>query len=58
MQVGNNNSQITNISIQDIAEKIAQSGDKEAKNVLIKFLENNTVASIVGAGVTGLIGLL
>ncbi|CDH22559.1 hypothetical protein [Xenorhabdus bovienii] len=58
IQVGNNNSQITNINIQELVEKIAKSDDAEAKNTLIKFLENNTVANIIGAGVAGLISLL
>ncbi|MEY0711018.1 hypothetical protein AB7282_08665 [Providencia huaxiensis] len=58
VQVGNNNSQTTNISIQELVEKIAKSDDTEAKNALVKFLENSTVASVIGAGVSGLISLL
>lgn len=58
VQVGNNNSQITNINIRELVEKIAKSDDVEAKGFLIKLLENKTVASVIGAGVTGLIGLL
>ncbi len=57
VQVGNN-SQTTNISIQELVEKIAKSDDTEAKNALVKFLENSTVASVIGAGVSGLISLL
>ncbi|WP_413704967.1 hypothetical protein [Pseudomonas sp. Pseusp16] len=58
IQVGNNNSQTVNISIQNLAEAIAKSGDPEAKSTLRKLLENSTVASIVGAGATVLLGLL
>lgn len=58
VQVGNNNSQITNLNIQELVEKIAKSDDAEAKSFLIKLLENKTVASVIGAGVTGLIRLL
>lgn len=58
IQVGNNNTQITNITIQELVEKIAKSNDVEAKRSLIKLLENSTVASVIGAGISGLISLL
>ncbi|ASO31040.1 hypothetical protein CG015_17835 [Vibrio anguillarum] len=58
VQVGNHNSQVTNINVQELVEKVAQSNDEEAKGILKSLLENSTVASVVGAGLSGLIGLL
>ncbi|MCG9741668.1 hypothetical protein [Vibrio alginolyticus] len=58
VQVGNNNAQVANVNIQEIVEKVAASDDAEAKNVLKSLLENKTVASIVGVGLSSLIGLL
>jgi hypothetical protein len=57
-QVGNNNSQIVNISIQSLVEEVAKSGDSGAKNLLKSLLENATVGSLIGAGASALIGLL
>jgi hypothetical protein len=58
VQVGNNNSQTTNITITEIVKQVAASQDIEAKSALRKLLENNTVAAIVGAGATTLLGIL
>lgn len=58
VQLGNNNSQITNISIRELVEKVAASNDPEAKGLLKGLLENNTIAGIVGAGASALFGLL
>ena len=58
VQVGNNNSQAVNISVQNLVEAVAESADQEAKSALRKLLENSTVASIVGAGAAALLGLL
>lgn len=58
IQVGNNNSQITNINMQQLVEHIANSNDNEAKNTLKLLLENSTVASLMGASATALFGLL
>ncbi|EGU31029.1 hypothetical protein VIBRN418_12452 [Vibrio sp. N418] len=58
VQVGNHNSQITNINVQELVEKVAQSNDEKAKSILKSLLENSTVASVVGAGLSGLIELL
>jgi len=58
VQVGNNNSQVTNIHIQEIVEKVAASNDPEAKSILKSLLENSTVGSLLGAGASALIGLL
>lgn len=58
VQVGNNNSQAVNISVQNLVEAVAKSGDQEAKSTLSKLLENSTVASIIGAGAAALLGLL
>lgn len=58
VQVGNNNSQTVNISIRSLAEAIAKSDDSEAKSTMRNLLENSTVANIVGAGATALLGIL
>lgn len=58
VQVGNNNSQTVNISIEKLAEELAKSSDPEAKGLLKKLLENSTVGSIIGAGASALIGIL
>ncbi len=58
VQVGNHNSQVTNINVQELVEKVAQSNDVEEKSILKSLLENSTVVSVVGAGISGLIGLL
>lgn len=58
VQVGNRNTLTTNVSIQELAEKVAQSGDKEAKSKLKEFLQNSTVGSLIGAGASALIGML
>ncbi|MFK8402412.1 hypothetical protein M2D07_028155 [Pseudomonas sp. BGr12] len=58
VQVGNNNSQVVNITLEQLTREIAKSDDAEAKGVLRKMLENPTVSSVIGAGVSGLIGLL
>jgi hypothetical protein len=47
VQVGNNNSQTINISIQQLVEEIAKSTDPEAKSLLKKLLENSTVGSVI-----------
>lgn len=57
VQVGNNNSQISNITLQNLVEKVAASKDPEAKNLLRKALENGTIAKILGTG-TALITLI
>ncbi|HFK5720695.1 hypothetical protein [Enterobacter hormaechei] len=58
IQIGNNNHQLMQISVQELVEKIANSEDKEAKSLLSKVLENNTVASVIGAGASALFSLL
>jgi len=58
VQVGNQNNQTVNISVQHLTEKIAQSSDPEAKSLLRKLLENSTVGSLIGAGVSVLLGKL
>jgi hypothetical protein len=58
IQVGNHNSQITNINIQQFVEHIAKSGDDEAKATLKTLLQNSSVASLIGAGASTLFGLL
>ncbi len=58
VQVGNENLQIAEISIQQLTEKIAASDDPEAKSALRKLLENSTVGSLLGAGAGFLLALL
>lgn len=57
-QFGNGNAQNVTINIQELVEKVAASNDPKAKGMLMKLLENPTVSGVIGAGVTGLIGLL
>uniref|UniRef100_A6VSV0 AbiTii domain-containing protein n=1 Tax=Marinomonas sp. (strain MWYL1) TaxID=400668 RepID=A6VSV0_MARMS len=57
-QFGNGNTQNVTINMQELVEKVAASNDQEAKGVLKKLLDNSTVSSVIGAGVSGLIGLL
>lgn len=58
VQVGDNNSQVAHISIQQLAEVLAKSSDQEAKGLLKKLLENSTVGSLIGAGASALITML
>jgi hypothetical protein len=57
-QFGNGNTQNVTINMQELVEKVAASGDKEAKGILMKLLENPTISGVIGASVTGLIGML
>lgn len=58
IQVGNGNALTTNVTIQELAEKIAKSDDPEAKLKLKELLQNSTVGSLIGAGASALIGIL
>lgn len=58
IQVGNDNSQVVNVSIQQLVEELAKSSDSEAKSLLTKLLENSTVGSLIGAGASTLIEAL
>ncbi|MDR8444842.1 hypothetical protein FPK32_25700, partial [Acinetobacter baumannii] len=58
VQIGESNHMLVNISITELVEKVAKSGDPQAKSMLKQLLENSTVASIVGAGASALLGLL
>jgi len=58
VQVGNNNSQTVNISIKQLADKLAESSDHEAKGLLKKLLENSTVGSLIGVGASAIISML
>ncbi|WP_051714008.1 hypothetical protein [Shewanella xiamenensis] len=60
LQVGNNNSQdnSVNINLSEFVDKVSKSNDQEAKSKLRELLENSTVGSIVGAGVSSLLNLL
>jgi hypothetical protein len=58
VQVGNQNSMAVHISLSEVVRQVSESGDPKAKSLLRALLENNTVAAIVGAGVSALIGAL
>lgn len=58
VQIGENNHMPITINITELVEKVANSGDPQAKSMLKQLLENSTVASIVGAGASALLGLL
>lgn len=58
LQVGNHNAQSITINVQKLVEEVAQSDDPKAKGLLLKLLENSTVSSIIGSGVSALIGTL
>lgn len=58
LQVGNGNTQIVSINIQQLVQRVAQSSDSEAKSLLRQLLENSTVAGLVGVGASALLGLL
>jgi hypothetical protein len=55
VQVGHGNTQTINITVKELAEKVAASNDEEAKGLLRKVFENPIVASIVGAGAAALL---
>lgn len=58
VQVGDNNTQMANISLQQFVEHVAKSGDEEAKSKLRELLQNSSVASVLGAAATALFGML
>ncbi|MFD3223911.1 hypothetical protein [Rahnella aceris] len=58
VQIGESNHLLVNISFIELVQKVAKSDDTQAKSMLKKILENSTVASIVGAGASALLGLL
>ena len=58
VQVGNRNTQVTNINIQQLVEHVAKSNDTEAKATLKSLLQNSTVASLIGAGASALLNML
>ncbi|WP_305404367.1 hypothetical protein [Photobacterium leiognathi] len=55
VQIGDHNIQNNTYTISQLIGKVAESDDEEAKSLLKNLIENNTVASILGAGVTALI---
>lgn len=58
VQVGNNNSLNVTITLERLVKEIAQTGDPDAKSFMRKLLENSSVAGIIGAGASALLGLL
>lgn len=49
---------VVTLHVHDLVERVAQSGDADAKGKLVAFLENKTVAAILGAGTSALIAAL
>jgi hypothetical protein len=58
VQVGDHNSQVSTVTLSEVVQKVAASGDDKARGLLRSLLENNTVAAIVGASATSLISAL
>jgi hypothetical protein len=58
VQIGDNNTMSIHISVHELVKQVASSGDAEAKGILRKLLENNSVAALLGAGTTALLSLL
>lgn len=58
VQIGERNHLQMNINVTELVERVIQSGDPEAKSLLKSLLNNATIASIIGAGTSALLGLL
>lgn len=58
VQLGNNNSVKTNITVKDLIQQVAESSDEESKSKLASFLESPGAKLILGAGIQSLVGLL
>ena len=58
VQIGDHNAQTMTVTLAEVVRKVAAGNDHEAKSLLKRLLENNTVAAVVGAGATALLGLL
>lgn len=58
VQIGDNNRQSLSMPIGEVVKQVAATNDSEAKGLLRRLLENNTVSAVVGAGTTALLELL
>ncbi len=58
VQVGNNNTQITNITLAEVVKKVSEQGDPSTKGLLKLLLDNATVSAIVGAGASAALAAL
>jgi len=58
VQIGDQNVQIAEVSVKQLVEHIANSDDVEAKSRLKDLLANATVAALLGAGASKLLGIL
>lgn len=58
VQIGDHNSVTVTITLAEVVRKVAAGNDQEAKGLMKRLLENNTVAAVVGAGATALLGLI
>lgn len=57
VQIGDSNTLTVNITMKELAEAIGKSADPEARSALAAFLNNSTVANVIGVGATALMAL-
>jgi hypothetical protein len=55
VQVGHENRQTFNLTVEQLVDKVAASGDADAKTLLGKLLNNATVGALIGAGAAELL---
>jgi hypothetical protein len=55
VQLGHENRQTFNLTLEHLVEKVAASGDADAKTILGKLLNNATVGALLGAGAAELL---
>jgi hypothetical protein len=55
VQVGHENQQTFNLTVEQLVDKVAASGDADAKTLLGKLLNNATVGALIGAGAAELL---
>ncbi|QFY77350.1 hypothetical protein DUD43_06490 [Alcaligenes faecalis] len=58
VQLGQENSIVMNITVEDLVRKVAESSDEESKSRLGSFLESSAAKAILGVGIPVLAGLL
>jgi len=55
VQVGHENQQTFNLTLEQLVDKVAEFGDADAKSLLGKLLNNATVGALIGAGTAELL---
>lgn len=58
VQLGQENSIVMHITVEDLVRKVAESSDEESKSRLSSFLESSAAKAILGVGIPALVGLL